>query len=614
MTLNEVIERIEKRKAEIETAIIAESARWGDSKREVPRTKVDWENEIDFILNSYLPSRSEVVLNQLISKNLFFTTSIPEFNLHGGIVEKGFDVEITSNIGSIYYTTNGTDPMIPFSNKVGDFSKEIIHPSAIKTVKIPTSDIGTIWYQDISYNDDSWFVVNSQVGGIGYDDNGTNTSYIGFNTKQYMHESGNNPNTSCYIRIPFNITAQDLAEINFMNLDMRYDDGFVAYLNGEKILAVNAPTDPLWNSTSLNYLNSNSVERFNISDFIGNLNAGENLLAIHGLNTSIQSSDFLILPELIIGKQSNSGSISPYAKLYDKPINITETTIIKTRGLVGEEWSVLNSAKFLVDEDLSSLKITELHYHPTDEIIGIDTISGKQYEFLEFKNIGDVPVTLTGSKFTNGIQFEFPQNTIINPGDFIVIASDTTSFEARYGLTVDFEYVGNLDNGGERITLENPAGDTVFTFRYNDKNPWPEEADGAGYSLVSKRRTPIGNPNNVDYWTLSGEINGSPMQNDIVSDILKQENSIPKEYFLYQNYPNPFNPSTTFKYSILHHSHVTLKIFDILGREVELLINENQSSGNYEIQYDASLLSSGVYIYQIKSNEFVQTRKMLILK
>jgi hypothetical protein len=614
LTLKKVIERIEKRKAEIETAIIAESARWGDSKRIVPRTKVDWENEINFILNDYLPSRSEVVLNQLINKNLFFPTSIPEFNLHGGIVEKGFDVEITSNIGSIYYTTNRTDPMIPFNKVEGDFSKEIIPALAKKTLKVPNNDIGTEWYKDIGYNDDNWFVLNSQLGGIGYDDNGTNLSYIGFNTKQYMHESGNNPNTSCYIRIPFNITSQELAEINFMNLDMRYDDGFVAYLNGEKILVVNAPNNPLWNSTSLTYLNSNSVERFNISDFIDNLNDGENLLAIHGLNTSIQSSDFLILPILIIGKQSISGSISPDAKLYDKPINISETTTIKTRGLVGEEWSVLNSAQFLVDEDLSSLKITELHYHPLDEIIGNDTISGKQYEFIEIKNVGNVPVTLTGSRFTSGIQFEFPNGTIINSGDFILIVSDTTFFESRYGLPVVFEYEGNLDNSGERITLENPLGDTVFTFKYNDKNPWPEAADGGGYSLVSKRQNPIGNPTNLDYWTLSGEINGSPFQNDIVSDVVKEENSPPTEYSLSQNYPNPFNPNTTIKYSLLKQSHVTLSVFDILGRRVKLLVNEIQQAGNYRINFNAQRFASGIYYYQIQSNDFVQIKKMVILK
>ncbi len=550
----------------------------------------------------------------MINKNLFFPTSIPEFNLHGGIVEKGFDVEITSNIGSIYYTTNGTDPMIPFNKVEGDFSKEIIPALAKKTLKIPNNDIGTEWYEDLGYDDDSWFVLNSQLGGIGYDDNGTNLSYIGFNTKQYMHESGNNPNTSCYIRIPFNITSQELAEINFMNLDMRYDDGFVAYLNGEKILVVNAPNNPLWNSTSLTYLNSNSVERFNISDFIDNLNDGENLLAIHGLNTSIQSSDFLILPILIIGKQSISGSISPDAKLYDKPINIRETTTIKTRGLVGEEWSVLNSAQFLVDEDLSSLKITELHYHPLDEIIGNDTISGKQYEFIELKNVGNVPVTLTGSRFTSGIQFEFPNGTIINSGDFILIVSDTTFFESRYGLPVVFEYEGNLDNSGERITLENPVGDTVFTFKYNDKNPWPEAADGGGYSLVSKRQNPIGNPTNLDYWTLSGEINGSPLQNDIVSDVFKEENIAPTEYSLSQNYPNPFNPNTIIKYSLLKQSHVTLSIFDILGRRVKLLVNEIQQAGNYRITLNAQRFASGIYYYRIQSNDFVQTKKMVILK
>jgi hypothetical protein len=100
---------------------------------------------------------------------------------------------------------------------------------------------------------------------------------------------------------------------------------------------------------------------------------------------------------------------------------------------------------------------------------------------------------------------------------------------------------------------------------------------------------------------------------------------------LEQNYPNPFNPFTTIKYQISQLTHpsipsregkersergvlVTLKIYDILGREVATLVNEKQPAGNYEIEFDASELTSGIYFYRLKTDEFLQTKKMLLIQ
>jgi len=93
-----------------------------------------------------------------------------------------------------------------------------------------------------------------------------------------------------------------------------------------------------------------------------------------------------------------------------------------------------------------------------------------------------------------------------------------------------------------------------------------------------------------------------------------ETNSAPDNYILYQNYPNPFNPSTTIRYSITNPDIVRIKIYDILGREVKTLVNEFKQSGNYEIQFDASGLASGIYLYRIESGKFVQTKKMILLK
>ena len=89
---------------------------------------------------------------------------------------------------------------------------------------------------------------------------------------------------------------------------------------------------------------------------------------------------------------------------------------------------------------------------------------------------------------------------------------------------------------------------------------------------------------------------------------------MPQEYVLNQNYPNPFNPSTTISFQLPTPGNVTLKIFDILGREVATIMNEIKSAGNHRIEFDASKLSSGVYMYQLKAGSFIQTKKMLLLK
>jgi len=88
----------------------------------------------------------------------------------------------------------------------------------------------------------------------------------------------------------------------------------------------------------------------------------------------------------------------------------------------------------------------------------------------------------------------------------------------------------------------------------------------------------------------------------------------PAKFDLEQNYPNPFNPSTTIKYSIIKTGKVKLAVYDILGREVLVLADEVKESGFYEVNFDASYLSSGVYFYRLVTENYVSTKKMLLLK
>jgi Secretion system C-terminal sorting domain len=88
----------------------------------------------------------------------------------------------------------------------------------------------------------------------------------------------------------------------------------------------------------------------------------------------------------------------------------------------------------------------------------------------------------------------------------------------------------------------------------------------------------------------------------------------PDKFIVHQNFPNPFNPSTTIKYSIPKQSKVTLKVFDLLGKELAILLIREQTRGNYEIDFDATELTSGIYFHKIKAGNFVATKKMILLK
>jgi hypothetical protein len=103
------------------------------------------------------------------------------------------------------------------------------------------------------------------------------------------------------------------------------------------------------------------------------------------------------------------------------------------------------------------------------------------------------------------------------------------------------------------------------------------------------------------------------MNNHFLSDVNEKEN-IPTDYKLYQNYPNPFNPSTKIKYELPKSGYVKIIVYDNLGREVKVLVNQYQNAGYYEIQLSAGELSSGVYYYKIQADNFSETKKFILLK
>jgi hypothetical protein len=303
-----------------------------------------------------------------------------------------------------------------------------------------------------------------------------------------------------------------------------------------------------------------------------------------------------------------SASAIDGADSVDVPIN--STSLVKARILNGTIWSALREIILCTTGSTTDLKVTEIHYHP----LGGDSADHKAYEFLELKNTGANPINLSQAAFIDGMTFTFPYGTILGSGSFIVLASNREEFNNRYGFYPFAAYAGQLDNSGERVTLSAANGDTIFSIEYFDAAPWPMTPDGGGYSLVPTEINPTGDQNDPLKWRASLEIHGSPGRDDVPLSSTLSGMTLPREYSLLQNYPNPFNSTTKIGFSIAKFGLVTLKVYDVLGREVARLVNEAKPAGIYEVSFNSSQLSSGIYFYRLIAGNFSSVKKFVLLK
>jgi len=290
---------------------------------------------------------------------------------------------------------------------------------------------------------------------------------------------------------------------------------------------------------------------------------------------------------------------------------INGTTVLNARVKSGAQWSALQQVSFYVPTDAGSIKITEILYKPIPK----GEISGREFEFVEFKNTGHQPVDLSMAALVKGVQYTFPPATTVPAGAFLVFASNSQRFEERYAFAPFDEFVGQLDNSGEKLVLLNAVGDTLISVRYNDKAPWPEEPDSLGKSLVPVQINPTGNPDDPSYWQASRWVNGSPGRDDKATTAVSTDQNAPEIYALLQNYPNPFNSSTTIDFTLAKTSFATLKIFDIRGRQVKVVLAENLAAGRHKITWDAGDVAAGVYFYSLETNRGARLiRKLVYVK
>lgn len=158
------------------------------------------------------------------------------------------------------------------------------------------------------------------------------------------------------------------------------------------------------------------------------------------------------------------------------------------------------------------------------------------------------------------------------------------------------------------VKLTNPNHDLIFV--YHDENNDDAPISGALYRDGFKKSGATAQAINS-----AQAVNDARLVNDemVVALPVKGE-ALPIVFELKQNYPNPFNPSTIISYALPKASHVTISIYNVLGREVVTLVDEEKAAGRYEVNWDASANASGVYFYRIQADDFSETKKMMMLK
>jgi hypothetical protein len=313
---------------------------------------------------------------------------------------------------------------------------------ADKYVMVPTGEIGQGWKTEADYDDSTWTFSSGRTGGVGYERSSGYENLFDLDVGAQMYQI----NTSCYVRIPFRV-AVDLKSIIELILKVRYDDGFIAYLNGVELARRNFTGTPAWNSNaSASHSDSEAVvfENIDISEFINNLKSGDNILAIQGMNRSLTSSDMLISAEL------------------DATIAMSD-----------DDYPFAD-----VMELLYGLRITELMYHAS---------IGSNFDYIELQNIGQTTLNLNGVHFSKGIDFTFPEMTL-DAGQFVVVAANLAAFQGAYGKNINIagEYSGSLSNGGEEIVLSIPLPMEAAILRFDYSDTWYATTDGGGDSLVIK--------------------------------------------------------------------------------------------------------------------------------
>lgn len=304
------------------------------------------------------------------------------------------------------------------SGPTTNYTPLVVSGARVKAWVPANADLGSSWTGDPAFepfNENGW---TSGTTGVGYERGTGYEGLLGTNLDAQMQR-----NNSVYVRIVFDVA--DPAAFDRLQLRMKFDDGFAAFLNGALLASANAPTPLQWDSASLVSREANpaAFTLYDVTDQLAHLRTGRNVLAIQGLNERVGSSDMIILPEL------HGGRVIPPSTLEPKI-------------------------------DFGSIEVSPA--------------SGNQEEeFIQLRNPHSMAVDISDWRLTGGIEHTFVPGTVLPPNGALYVCPVAAAFRARpvspkggEGLFVQGGYRGHLSSLGETLTLIDASGATNSTLTY----------------------------------------------------------------------------------------------------------------------------------------------------
>ena len=480
---------------EIDRAIVAESARWGDNRNpdKAPYTRSTWIIERDRLLTDFFPGRTKVLLSQLKRESLYPTIEAPIFSQHGGKVESGFILTFGDQPGTyrIYYTDDGTDPR----RVGGDVSVNAMEGNQVRITR--SVNVKARVFNEV---DDVW---SALTGAVFFVEDGAKDLRI---TEMMYH--------------PYLLSADERS--------LGYEDRDVF----EYIELTN--TGP--NDVDLRGVKFTKGIQFTFES--GLLSPSESFIIVNDLEAFQMryGSDGINIAGQYNGTLSNSGETIILSGQFGNVIQEFKyddswhpPTDGKGRSLVAVDydasldvWSLSEgwrSSKLsggspgYFETPLPDLRISEIHFNPSEPTANerLEGFNNDDFEFIEFQNAGQLPIQLEGYRVSDAIDFTFDRH-LLGAGEYAIVAADGRAFALRYGEGLDFNGVfesGKLDDSGERIRLYSNKEELIHDFRYSPD--WFPESDGIGSSIETINNfEQLFQWRQPSHWKPSPERGGSP--------------------------------------------------------------------------------------------------------
>ncbi|MBQ7589325.1 MAG: immunoglobulin domain-containing protein [Verrucomicrobia bacterium] len=504
LSLSNSLARWNSRQAEIDQAMIMESARWGHGY-----TRNDWITECNYVKDNFIVLSAGYLMKNFKSRGWFPTIDAPIFLKKS---ESDSEISLTlSGSDNVYYTTDGTDPRLVG----GD-----INPFAVKLENQPPPPVtlierGTEWqYFDngsapARIGNASWFQNN-----YSHDSWKQGDARLGFGSRSVKTVLNRSPLTdgspivTAYFAKRFQVNHAN--RIAGLSMELNVDDGAVVYINGTRVLLHNIKIGYNYSTYASSDITGSEENLYHIYEIDSKcLVEGENLIAVE-VHQSSENSDDLYF-DLELSTVAGEGS-----DIIAGEITVAPGTVLKSRCWNGTEWSAIAEVDLTIWASPSDLRVSEMMYAPS--VSEEDAAMGwkrDDFAWLEFVNTGKGILNLAGIQITSGIEYTFPE-LLLYPQERVVLVKNTEAFSSRYdtnGMNLLSGYSGNLARKGETISIASPSGENILTYAYSNK--WYPETDENGYSLVvvdTSAEEPLwSTPQN---WKPSQNLYGSPGTED----------------------------------------------------------------------------------------------------